>query len=298
MEKENKPRAFRSFIKGFVITLLVMIPAYIGVYYFATGNLKTIESESASEAVTSLPVSAPKSYNLLFCVSDKATGGLAAATLLRFDTNDARVVGCVFPLSTVVLGNKAPATASEVFLAGGGEWLADSIEETFALPLSGYCSLDTEELAGLIDSLGEIEFSLEREIAVQNDEGLTVYSKSAGSGTFTGNDVAKLLVYGEYENNAAVDVYQRLLKAAIAEYGRDGLSSKLFSYYGETVDRLDTNISLSGAYALIKAVEYISCDGGVEYSPVWLEGSYAGGRFELNENAAQKMTNHFGKAIS
>lgn len=104
--ERKKGSALLSFLKGFVITLVVLIPAYIGVYRFSVASAEEkLNPVPVAAEETAVPL-APKNYNLLYLTAKDGTRELIGAALIRFDTNNSRIVACALPLDTVLLFDK------------------------------------------------------------------------------------------------------------------------------------------------------------------------------------------------
>ncbi|MEA4911047.1 MAG: hypothetical protein VB092_00340 [Oscillospiraceae bacterium] len=293
MRKQTRAK-FRDFFKGFFITLAVLVPLYAGVFAVQLNKRTAAAQESAADPFEKVPVSAARSYNLLFLVRDSVGDRLMTATVLRFDVTDGRVVAADVPNTAVLLESKQPRTISEIFAGKGALGAAAALRDTLGIPLSGYICLDTQGLAALVDALGEFSFSLERPLEVHDSEWLVVYSKEAGISWFSGNDVAKLLLYGNYADADAVRLRKQLDEAALLEYANADFPAKISEAYEQLVNRFDTDVNVAGLYSLTLAAQAACVNG--DFTVRSVQGAFADGRFEIDASAPEELQRLFGKA--
>ncbi len=292
--ERKKGSALLSFLKGFVITLVVLIPAYIGVYRFSVASAEEkLNPVPVAAEETAVPL-APKNYNLLYLTAKDGTRELIGASLIRFDTNNSRIVACALPLDTVLLFDKQPRTLFQIYEKNGGAATSECVSGTLGITLSGYVAADEKVLSSLIDTLGGFPFLLERDFQVTNDEDIIIYTKYAGSSDFSGNDTVMLLLHPEGLDGDFVSLRGRLLEAALREFGRRDFSKKLSEAYSDEINKTDTDISLSGMYALTKAAAYVCVDGKADVALARLEGEDKDGRYELTDAACKRINELFG----
>ncbi len=292
--ERRKGSALISFLKGFVITLLVLIPAYIGVYRFSVASAEEKLNPAPVATAESTVALAPKNYNMLFLSAKAGTRELIGASLIRMDTSNARIVACALPLDLVLLLEKQPITLYSLYEKQGGAVTAESVEETLGITLSGYAAADDSALSSLVDTLGGFPFLLERDFQVMNEEDVIIYTKYAGSSFFSGNDMSMMLLHSKELDGDEVSLRGRLLEAALREFGRKDFDERLSKAYDGVINKIDTDISLSGMYALTKAAKYVCVDGGVSVALVRLEGENENGRFELTDAACKRINELFG----
>ncbi|MEA5051129.1 MAG: hypothetical protein VB021_06605 [Oscillospiraceae bacterium] len=290
--RSEKRAKFRDFCKGFFITLAVLLPLYAGVFLYQMNSLSARAAQSAADPFEKVPVSGAKSYNLLLLVRDSVGGRLLTASLLRFDVTAGRIVVCDIPAAAVLLENKQPRTVSEIFASKGALGAAAAIRGTLGVPLSGYAAADTDGLAALIDALGEFSFTLKQPLEARDTEWRLVYSKQAGTSWFSGNDTAKLLVYGNYAPPDAAALRQALFEAALVEYAGPDFPAALSAAYEKLVNRLDTDVSVSGLYSLTLAAQ-AACASG-DFTVRRADGVFSGDRFEFSAEAPAELRRLFG----
>ncbi|NLC78865.1 MAG: LCP family protein [Ruminococcaceae bacterium] len=292
--ERKKGRAFKSFLKGFVITLLVLVPAYIGVFRFATAKAEEKVAPAPRETQEVSAEVTPKNYNMLFLVKEEGTRRLIGASLIRFDTRNTRAVACALPLDTVLLSDKRPVTLKKLYESGGGDKTGECVSDTLGITLSGFVATDENTLAEVVDTLGGFPFLLEKDFSVKNADGVIVYTKYAGSSRLSGNDAAMLLLHAGEVNENGVYLRERLLEAALGEFGRGDFAAGLSEAYSGAVNKIETDISLSGMYALTKAANSIRTESGISVTVARLEGKKEDGRFELSEAACERINELFG----
>ncbi len=285
---------FRDFCKGFFATLAVLVPLYACVFFIQFNKMDAPAAESAADPFDKVPVATAKSYNLLLLVKDGVTGRLLTASLVRFDVPDGRLIVCDIPATAILLEEKQPKTISEVFASKGSLGAAAAVRSTLGVPLSGYAAMDTDTLAALVDRLGEFSFTLAQPLEVRNEDWLVTYSKQAGTSWFTGNDVAKLLAYGNYEGEQAAALRKGLFEAALTAYARADFPDALSEAYARLVNDFDTDVGTAGFYNLTLAARAVCGDAGAGFTVRTADGAFDGGRFEFSHAAAQELQRLFG----
>lgn len=295
-DRDKQKQTRRDFFKGFFLTLVFIFPVYAGALLFSSlGGLLLPETEQTAQPQENVPVAeSVKSYNLLFGVYDSnQEDKLLALTLLRFDTASYRTVICDLPVDTVVLDAKTPRGLGTVFASRGMLGIVDTVQETLNVAVSGYAAVGTQELAQLIDELGQIEYNLGQDIVVYDESGIVTYSKHAGSSLFNGNDVAKLLVFSPQTGQARTRMLESLWDAAMTAYADASFDQKILRGYQVIVNSMSSNISSAGIYTLARSVKAVCADGRAQYELYRLDGTWLDGRFELAQDADERFWDYF-----
>ncbi len=293
----EKQQNRREFFSGFLTTLAIILPVCVAVYMMTTPlfNRKDLTSQTVSEEQKDVPIKAAKSYNLLWVLSSSEADHLLSVALLRFDVDQYRIAVCNFHYLTVVLQSKSPIDLSTLYAQRGALAVRDALEETLSIPISGYVNVDTDALTETIDALGELSYTLDKEVTVHNAEGLLIYSKPAGTNLFSGNDIANLITYGNDTDTDLMELHEQLWHTALLQYGNETFSSQLSDLYSKLVDHINTDINTAGIYALTKAVETVCSETGTQVEVIRPQGQFNGGRFELNAGADAHLWTFFSK---
>ncbi len=298
-DKETGRRQRRDFFKGFFLTLAFIVPVYTcAVLFSSLGGIILPETEQVSEVSDKVPIaSSVKSYNLLFGVYDSnQESKLLALTLLRFDTTGYRIIVCDLPTVAVALEAKAPRTIASIFASRGMLGAVEAVKETLLIPISGYIAIGTDELTRMVDELGTLDYNLAQDISVYDESGIMVYSKHAGASSYSGNDVAKLLVFGPEPGEERTRMNEALWESALVKYASTGFDGHVLDIYNLLVDRMSTNISAADIYSLARAVKAVCGTGHAQYELFRLDGGYLDSRFELAENSDERFWVYFPKA--
>lgn len=294
-DRERKAAARRGFLKGFAGTLAVLLPIYACVFFVHLQSLERRAVESASPPAQSVPVETARSVNLLVLLEQQATGRLYAASLLRLDADNGRVVFAALPPTTVVLDGQLPRTLGEVHSQKGALGTRAAVCDTLGVPLEGYLCLDEGTLDGLLACFAPVPFTMDAPVQVMDAQGRTVYSKGAGSGYLSGNDIAHLLLYGGYEGDERTALEERMAKACFAAFAGERFSDNIASAYAAFVDRMDTDLSTADIYVVGRAAFAAAGDTAAVHT-LRVGGAYgAEGRFELAEGSDTDLQTLFGR---
>ncbi|MEG0892166.1 MAG: hypothetical protein RR998_02360 [Oscillospiraceae bacterium] len=287
--REAKKKNICDFMKGFFIALAIMLPLCAGTLYVGYLPKWRLESngQMVSESAEAVPIAA-SSYNLLCAVTDDA-GAPVAFSLLRADADNRRVAFADLPLVLVALESKTPQTLAEIFAQRGLTGVAAAIGETLGIKIDGRITLTATQLATVVDSLGSFRFSLDEDVVVYSDEGLIEYSKHKGTSDFSGNDVAKVLIFAPHTIDNKTRLHERLFENALARCDDEKLADNLSELYNTLVNSIDTDISAAGIYALSRSVSAVCEEGSAQFVAVRIEGEYADDRFELTENSGKRL---------
>jgi hypothetical protein len=291
----------RDFLKGFFFTIVIVMPVFVmsGILARPQPGLDNGETtQSAAGPAQNVAIGAQKSYNLLYLLSDSRTNNLLSVALARFDVGNYRAVVCNIPGNSIILDAGSPISLLSLYIQRGASGIKSAVEETLHIPVSGYISLKTDDLSGIIDSLGELSFTLDKKLTVQNAEGLTIYSKDAGTSIFSGNDVVQLLSFGVYSEAEFMRIHEDLWRAAFMAYGDDKLPGRLETLYAGMVDAVDTDISQAGMFSLSQAASAVCRPAGTQLEIVRPAGSFVEGRFEFSEGADRLLQDYFGQTAA
>lgn len=294
--KKNEIRQnAKDFFRGFLTTMLIMLPVFVGVQLILShGRGANKDLADALDPVGDLPVSRADSYNLLWVLEESGSKNLLSVALVRFDAVNYRAVVCNIPYTTVLLDARAPISMGNLYSQRGILGVKDALQETLDVPIDGYAGFKTDVLETLIDSLGTFEYTLDKELVVKNAAGLTIYSKPAGSATMNGNDVVKLITFGNYENESLMLMHEGLWQTALMKYGNAELGDKLTDLYPGMADRVATDINPAGLYHLVTAITAASANSP-QIDIVRLKGTFRTDRFELAEGSDEQAWDIFGR---
>ena len=287
----------KEFLKGFLVTLIFVIPLFAATILFSSVNPTIINensSEQVSEVVENLPIASAKSFNLLFLVYDtNLNTNLLASTLVRFDTENYRTSVCVLPVETVVLDSKSPQTLLSVFASRGASGVKSAISETLEIPISGYLCGDTNALKRIVDKLGEFDYALSDDILVYDSSGIITYSKHKGLSSFGGNDVVKLLYFSPKTQTEKTAMLEEVWNAALKQYANSKFSDKLSGILRSELNNLATDLNTTAVYSLTKAVDSVCSENSTDFCAIRLDGSYIDNRFELAEDSDKRLWLYF-----
>jgi len=296
--KRERRRNLGDFCKGFFTTLVLIIPVFLIAYN--TLNARNAENsgavEQTSEAAEGVPVVSATSYNLLFVSAESKTNNILSVSLLRFDVQNYRIVVCDLPSKTVLLSMQSPFGLNEIYAQRGVAGISSAVQETLQIPISGYVLVHSDELTEMVDSLGEFTYNLDKPLEVV-ENGLTVYSKPAGTSRFTGNDVVKLLIYGQYTGDKLQEMHEDLWEAAFSAWTQGDFAGKITSLYAGFVDRVETGIGLLDAGSLSKAAGAVCGANGAQVTKVRVRGSFLLERYELAEGADEFLWLYYDKVV-
>ncbi|MEG1944503.1 MAG: hypothetical protein RR058_03675 [Oscillospiraceae bacterium] len=290
----DRKKALIDFCKGFFITLVIILPVYVGVYYWQLEKSADKLSEISALPAKAVPV-ATKSYNLLWMVSDSATESLVSCTIVRFDVNLQRAVISELPCNTVLLSGKTPMSVYELHAQRKASGVKAAVEETLSVPISGYLLLKTDVLSKIIDGFGGFSYTLDKKLEVKNESGHVVFKKDSGTSLFCGNDVAHLLVYGLYEGAEKTQIREKLWQSALLQFCDDDFGKKIRQLYSENVNQLSSNIGPTGLLELSRIAETVCLSLPATVDIVRMGGVYADNRFELSENSDERLWDCFSK---
>ena len=297
VRKERRQNA-RDFWRGFLVTFAVVMPVFLTVH-FMTGMPVDTDGGDTLTAVDSdtsgVPLNAVKSYNLLWVLADSDTNNLLSVAVLRLDVENYRVVLTNIPKNSVMLDAMSPAGMMSVYSQRGALGVKNAIEETMGIPIDGYMSLGTVEMTACTDRLGDISFTLSRQLEVTNADGMVIYSKEAGTSMFSGNDIAKLIIYGNYDGTDLMRLHESLWEAFFNEHGAGRLADEFMSLYTGIVNDISTNINSAGIGTLAQAVGTVCRQDGTQLEIVRPEGEFVNGGYEFSEGADERMQTYFGK---
>ena len=242
-----------------------------------------------------MPVTKADSFSLLCTVgSEREAGALAAAFLLRFDTDNGRLVLCDLPPETVLLDSGMPRTAAEIYRDRGGRGVCETFCTTMDTALGGWADFRAEAFRSLVDELGVFDYDLTEDVSVTSAEGIVTYSKHAGHTVFGGNDTIKLLSYTGLAGPQRVLQRETLGAAALASFAGTEFGSELCVLYEGCVNSIATDLSSADAYTLMKAGNAVASDRGTDVQVFRLGGSWsADGRFELSVDVRARYTLYF-----
>lgn len=300
MNKNNKSsrrQNTKDFMRGFFTTLSVFLPLCAAIYFMSAPIQNTTNpiSQSVDEPVNDVPVKATKSYNLLWILSDSETHNLQSVTLLRFDVDHYRIVVCNIPHTTVMLDAKAPVDLFTLYEQRGALGVRNAVEQTLSIPISGYISLKTDDLVKAVDTLGDFGFTLDKELSVTSFEGLVTFSKPAGTSQFSGNDVAQLIIYGNYINEERTWLHEKLWQSALQQYADDTFAEKLSQLYSALVNTIETDINAASIYSFALVVKTVCPQGGAQIEMVRPNGNFNDLKYELAQGADEQLWTYFSK---
>lgn len=294
-EKEERRQNIADFFRGFFITLAIVLPVFVTV-----GMISRLNSASSADELLqtldsdrTVPINATKSYNLLWVLFDSDTNNLQSVDMVRFDVENYRIVACNIPYTSVMLDLRAPVSIQQLYAQRGVLGVRDAIEETLQIPVSGYVAIGTKELVKMVDKLGEISFSLEKELTVTNADGMIIYTKPAGTSMYSGDDIVNLIVYGNYYDAGLMRLHEDLWQAVFRQYGDDKFSEKLSGLYSSLVNEIDTDINSAGIYSFCLTVNTVCGSGGTQVETVRPKGEFVDGRFEFAQGSDEHLWSFF-----
>lgn len=295
-KKAERRQNYKDFFRGFLATMLVMLPVFVGIQLVIShGRAGKDDSLNVLDPVEGLPVTKAESYNLLWVLEESGSKNLLSVALIRFDVVHYRAVVCNIPDTTVLLEARAPVSMSSLYSQRGILGIKSALQETLEIPIDGYAGFNTDMLEKLVDTLGDFEYTLDKELVVKNAAGLTIYTKQAGNVTLNGNDIAKLINFGNYEAENLMRLHEGLWQAALNKYGSAGLGDQLAEAYTGLVDRITTDINPEGVYHLTTAITAASVNSKLQIEIVRPQGNFRTDRFELAEGADEQLWGYFGR---
>ena len=255
MPENTEKRARRwLFAASFAITLLIIVPVFLAVYYFEVaqylvfGKTDTVGAES-SEPV---PVLADD-YELLFAVCTDDGGEPLCAAAIRFDPQTRSVKARCVPRAVLLAASGHaeginPGTSASRTAANLGEKLGTEFDGYYFAPLS--------QLTKLVDEFGGFEFAVTQPLTAVNASGDTEFSVAAGSAVFYGGMTANMLKYGwALDDDGYDELAKRMLRSALSEYAGDTFSVHLTEAYFATVDCCETDINSASVGTLARSAQ-------------------------------------------
>lgn len=275
MKQRSPATGFRLFLKSFFISLLIIIPIYM-VLYFTLLNPSS-EGESVGSNYGQLPVYA-RSQNILLAVCGEDSLPLFAAAI-RLDVEENSISVCVIPPSAL------PETDMSVIYSGGTpsaymELCVSELSQQYKLAFNGYLALRLSSIENMVDELGRFRHNVTVPITSLGEGGLAEFRLERGFQLLNGGSAAGILWYCRtLPEQQYADIVGRLFESALSEYFSPDFSERAVNALYSVLDNSATDIGAQLTNQLLNAGSAI-CQNGGKARIVQLPGSYDTGRFE------------------
>lgn len=283
--KNNNNSGLRLFFKSFLISLSVVLPLCLIVYFVYIGG---DDEKPAGFTAENIPVTA-ESGNLFVAVCDNSGDRLMFAAALRFDTDKNLIVFTVIPASSL------PEPSGGVIVRGGTpssymDSCISGVSEKYNAPFPFYAALTLSDLGKMLSALGDFRYNVTVPIRADGENGLTEFRLECGDTHVNGDTAAAILKYSSaLPEKDYIPVVASLTESALQRFLETGFSENAVNCFYSMNDRIASNLGSYEINRLYRAILVLESNGAaVRYLP--LEGTYGDGGFESDASLAQSFS--------
>lgn len=289
MVDPDRSTSYRLFFKSLLISLVVIIPLYLVLFYTLVANRDTPAEQPAANPTADVPISAD-SATLFVVVTEPSGSEPLLAAALRFDVAQNRVTATVIPVSAL------PRADTPHISSGGipSRWMEKAmslVKGATGVQFSGYLAFTTESLEALVNTAGSFSCNITSPITASDGSGKTIFHIDAGTAKLNGGSAAAVIRYSTaLGEQKYCEEMAALLNSALVEY----LSHSNFAddclnwFYGEG-SSLATDIGAGLANSLHKTARSAYANRAAVDSLV-AAGYYRGDVYVLDSSLADKLS--------
>ncbi len=242
-----------------IAILLTAIIAFTVIAVRRDGN-GTEKTDAAKEvAVSDHPFA--RSVTILASGKDSAAGLCDVLMLVRVDASNDRVTVMQIPRDTYAeytQGSYRKINGAQAAL-GGMEELCGFLSDSFGIAIDGYVSVDMEVIPAAVDALGGVEIELDEPLVYSDPAQELSINIPSGKQTLDGKSALHFIRYrsGYVRGDIGRMDAQKMFLASLARKVKGLNALELAHLAAAILPKLDTNVSLSEALTLARAVTSI-----------------------------------------
>ncbi len=250
---------------GITITSLVLCALAV-LLVFRVHKLSTepiFDNNASSDAVE--PKIAKETFNVLLIGVDKSGKLADAIMLVNVDEANKKIKMLSIPRDTKVYMEGRYRKINSCYMSGV-DCLIDSVKMLTGVRINYYAAIMPGTLAAIVDSLGGVEFTIEKNMYYSDPAQDLYINLKKGTQTLNGEQAEQYCRYrqyfmGDYERTQA---QQKFFTALFEQKLNAKNITKLYDIYNAVFDKLETNVTLSDIVSNISVAKILKDGGQIE----------------------------------
>ena len=244
-----------------VVLCILSIVLILRVYDIST---KPIFKDDVS-AETLESAESKKPFNVLLIGAD-ASGKLADAIMIvNVDEANKKIKMLSVPRDTKVYMEGRYRKINSCYMSGT-DCLIDSVKQLTGVTINYYAAIEPGTLAAIVDSLGGVEYNVERNMYYYDPVQNLYINLKKGQQTLSGDQAEQYCRYrhylmGDYERTQA---QQRFFKALFEQKLNAKNITKVYDIYNILKNKLSTNVTIADIVSNIGVMKMLKSNASIE----------------------------------